>query len=197
MSFSDIFIRRPVLSTVLACMILLLGFQAIFNLSIRQYPKVDETAITITTAYPGASADLIQGFISAPIARAVASTENIDYVTSSSRPSSSTVTVQMKLGSNPDVALTEVLSKVQGVRGTTQNEYVVSSITVHSTLQTPEAFSQLPIRSTDGQVVRLRDVAHVELGAVSTDTRVSFNGKPGTFLAIFPTPAANPLTTAE
>ncbi|RWM25294.1 efflux RND transporter permease subunit [Mesorhizobium sp.] len=296
MSFSDIFIRRPVLSTVLACMILLLGFQAIFNLSIRQYPKVDETAITITTAYPGASADLIQGFISAPIARAVASTENIDYVTSSSRPSSSTVTVQMKLGSNPDVALTEVLSKVQGVRGTlpdaskdpvivkgtgqqfammyismqnpnmtkeqlteyiervirpristvegvadvqifgaeeysmrvwidpvrlaargataadvltainnsnflsapgnTQNEYVVSSITVHSTLQTPEAFSQLPIRSTDGQVVRLRDVARVELGAASTDTRVSFNGKPGTFLAIFPTPAANPLTTA-
>ena len=68
MNFSDIFIRRPVLSTVLACMILLLGFQGIFNLSIRQYPKVDETAITITTAYPGASADLIQGFISAPIA---------------------------------------------------------------------------------------------------------------------------------
>ncbi|TPI46627.1 multidrug efflux protein [Mesorhizobium sp. B2-9-1] len=296
MSFSDLFIRRPVLSTVLACLILLLGFQGIFGLSIRQYPKVDETAITITTAYPGASADLIQGFISAPIARAVASTENIDYVTSSSRPSSSTVTVQMKLGSNPDVALAEVLSKVQGVRGTlpdaskdpvivkgtgqqfammyismqnpnmtkeqlteyiervirpristvegvadvqifgaqeysmrvwidpirlaargatavdvltainnsnflsapgnTQNEYVVSSITVHSTLQTPEAFAQLPIRSTDGQVVRLRDVAHVELGAKNTDTRVSFNGKPGTFLAIFPTPAANPLTTA-
>ncbi|TSE11580.1 multidrug efflux protein [Mesorhizobium intechi] len=296
MSFSDLFIRRPVLSTVLACMILLLGFQGIFNLSIRQYPKVDETAITITTAYPGASADLIQGFISAPIARAVASTENIDYVTSSSRPSSSTVTVQMKLGSNPDVALTEVLSKVQGVRGTlpdaskdpvivkgtgqqfammyismqnpnmtkeqlteyiervirprmstvegvadvqifgaqqysmrvwidpirlaargvtaaevlaainnsnflsapgnTQNEYVVSSITVRSTLQTPEAFAELPLRSTDGNVVRLRDVARVELGAANTDTRVSFNGKPGTFLAIFPTPAANPLTTA-
>ncbi|MEO5756737.1 MAG: efflux RND transporter permease subunit [Mesorhizobium sp.] len=296
MSFSDLFIRRPVLSTVLACMILLLGFQGIFNLSIRQYPKVDETAITVTTAYPGASADLIQGFISAPIARAVASTENIDYVTSSSRPSSSTVTVQMKLGSNPDVALTEVLSKVQGVRGTlpdaakdpvivkgtgqqfammyismqnpnmtkeqlteyiervirprmstvegvsdvqifgaqeysmrvwidpvklaargvtasevltainnsnflsapgnTQNEYVVSSITVRSTLQTPEAFATLPLRSVDGNVVRLRDVARVELGAASTDTRVSFNGKPGTFLAIFPTPAANPLTTA-
>lgn len=297
MNFSDIFIHRPVLSTVLACMILLLGFQGIFNLSIRQYPKVDETAITITTAYPGASADLIQGFISAPIARAVASTENIDYVTSSSRPSSSTVVVQMKLGSNPDVALTEVLSKVQGVRGTlpdaskdpvivkgtgqefammyismqnpnmskeqlteyiervvrprmstvegvadvqifgaeeysmrvwidpvklaargvtaaevlaainnsnflsapgnTENEYVVSSITVRSTLQTPEAFAELPLRSTDGQVVRLRDVARVELAAESTDTRVSFNGKPGTFLAIFPTPAANPLTTAE
>ncbi len=297
MSISDLFIRRPVLSTVLACLILLLGFQGIFNLSIRQYPKVDETAITITTVYPGASADLIQGFISAPIARAVSSTENVDYVTSQSRPSSSTVTVQMKLGSDPDVALTEVLSKVQGVRGTlpteakdpvivkgtgqqfammylsmqnpnmtpeqlteyiervvrprmttvegvadvqifgaadysmrvwidpvrlaargvtatdvlnainssnflsapgkTENKYVTSSITVRSTLQTPEAFAQLPLRSQDGNVVRLRDVANVELAAESTDTRVNFNGKPGTFLAIFPTPAANPLSTAE
>ncbi|MBN9216358.1 MAG: efflux RND transporter permease subunit, partial [Mesorhizobium sp.] len=80
--------------------------------------------------------------------------------------------------------------------GNTQNEFVVSSITVRSTLQTPEAFAELPLRSTDGNVVRLRDVARVELGAENTDTRVSFNGKPGTFLAIFPTPAANPLTTA-
>jgi multidrug efflux pump len=297
MSFSDLFIRRPVLSTVLACMILLLGFQGIFGLSIRQYPKVDETAITITTAYPGASADLIQGFITAPIARAVASTENIDYVTSASRPSVSTVTVQMKLGSDPDVALTEVLSKVQGVRGQLpqeakdpvivkgtgqqfammylsmqnpnmtpeqlteyiervvrprmstvegvadvqvfgaadysmrvwidpiklaargvtaaevltainnsnflsapgkiENRYTTASITVHSTLQTPEAFATLPLRSENGNVVRLRDVARVELAAESTDTRVNFNGKPGTFLAIFPTPAANPLTTAR
>ena len=296
MSVSDIFIRRPVLSTVLGALILLLGFQGIFNLSIRQYPEVEETAITITTAYPGASADLIQGFISAPIARAVSSTENVDYVTSSSRPSASTVTVQMKLGSDPDVALTEVLSKVQGVRGQLpteakdpvivkgtgqsfammylsmqnpnmtpeqlteyiervvrprmstvegvadvqvfgaadysmrvwidpvrlaargvtaadvltainnsnflsapgkiENEYTTASITVHSTLQTPEAFAALPLRSENGNVVRLRDVARVELAAESTDTRVNFNGKPGTFLAIFPTPAANPLTTA-
>ena len=115
MSFSDIFIRRPVLSTVVAFMILLLGFQGIFNLSVRQYPKVDETVITITTVYPGASADLIQGFITAPIAAAVSTTENIDYVTSQSRPSSSTVTVQMELGSNPDTALTEV--HVQGPAG--------------------------------------------------------------------------------
>jgi multidrug efflux pump len=122
MSFSDLFIKRPVLSTVLGAMILLVGLQGIFNLAIRQYPKVEETAITVTTAYPGASADLIQGFISAPIARAVASTENIDYVTSSSAPSASTVTVKMKLGANPDVALAEVLSKVQGVRGDLPSE---------------------------------------------------------------------------
>ncbi|BCH21468.1 efflux RND transporter permease subunit [Mesorhizobium sp. L-8-3] len=296
MSFSDIFIRRPVLSTVLGFLILLLGVQGIFNLQVRQYPEVEETVITITTTYPGASADLIQGFISAPIARAVSTTENIDYVTSQSRPSASVVTVQMKLGSDPDVALTEVMSKVQGVRGElptdaedpvivkgtgeqfaimylamqnpnmtseqlteyiervirprmstiegvaevqilgaanysmrvwidpiklasrgmtaaevmaainssnflsapgkTQNEYVASSITVRSTLQTAEAFGAMPLRSENGNVVRLRDVAKVELAAETTDSRVNFNGQPGTFVGIFPTPAANPLDTA-
>ena len=296
MSFSDIFIRRPVLSTVLAFMILLLGFQGIFNLSVRQYPEVEETVITITTVYPGASADLIQGFITAPISAAVSTTENVDYVTSQSRPSTSIVTVQMKLGSNPDTALTEVMSKVQQVRGQlpsdakdptivkgtgmqfaimylamqnpnmsaeelteyiqrvirprmstiegvaevqvlgaanysmrvwidpvklaargltaaevlqainasnflsapgkTKNEYVTYSITMKSTLQTPEAFAELPLKSENGNVVRLRDVANVELGAESTDTVVNFNGQPGTFIGIFPTPSANPLNTA-
>ena len=116
MSPSDIFIKRPVLSTVLGLLILLLGFQGLNGLSIRHYPKVDETVITISTIYPGAAPELIQGFITSPIAAAVATTENVDYVTSSSRPSSSTVTVNMRLGANPDVALTEVMSKVQQVR---------------------------------------------------------------------------------
>ncbi len=296
MSFSDIFIRRPVLSTVVAFMILLVGFQGIFNLSVRQYPEVEETVITISTVYPGASADLIQGFITAPIAAAVSTTENIDYVKSESRPSSSTVTVQMELGSNPDTALTEVMSKVQQVRGQlpadaedptivkgtgmqfaimylamqnpnmtaeqlteyiervirprmstiegvaevqilgaakysmrvwidpvklaargmtaaevlqainrsnflsapgkTKNEYVAYSITMKSTLQTPETFAEMPLKSDNGDVVRLRDVARVELGAENTDTVVNFNGEPGTFIGIFPTPSANPLNTA-
>ena len=114
---SEIFIRRPVLSAVLAAFILLLGIQGIVNLPIREYPEVEETVVTVTTIYAGAQPDLIQGFITAPIAAAVATTENIDYVTSQSTPSASVVSVHMKLGSNPDVALTEVLSKVQSVRG--------------------------------------------------------------------------------
>ena len=122
MHFSELFIRRPVLSTVLAAFILLLGFQGIFNLPVRQYPEVEETVVTITTVYTGAQPELIQGFITAPIAAAVATTENIDYVTSQSTPSASVVSVHMKLGSNPDVALTEVLSKVQGVRGQLPDE---------------------------------------------------------------------------
>src|ERR1700742_1839691 len=111
MSFSEIFIRRPVLSVVTGLLIVLFGVQGFMSIAIRQYPEVEETVVTITTAYPGASADLIQGFITSPIAAAVATTENIDYVTSQSRPSASVVTVQMRLGSDPDAALTEVMSK--------------------------------------------------------------------------------------
>ena len=71
MSFSELFIRRPVLSTVVSLLILLLGAQGIFNMSIRQYPKVDETVITITTVYPGASSDVMQGFVTSTIASSV------------------------------------------------------------------------------------------------------------------------------
>ncbi|MEP5976691.1 MAG: efflux RND transporter permease subunit [Nitratireductor sp.] len=296
MNFSDIFIRRPVLSTVVGLLILLLGFQGMMNLTVRQYPQVEETVITVTTIYPGASAELIQGFITAPIAAAVSTTENVDYVTSQSRPSASVVTVQMELGADPDVALTEVMSKVQEVRGNLptdardptivkgtgqqfaimylamqnpnmtaeqlteyldrvirprlstvegvaeaqilgaaeysmrvwvdpvrlaargitaaemlnainasnflsapgkiENDYVAHSITLKSTLQTPEAFAALPLKASGDDVVRLGEVARVELAAESTDTVVSFNGKPGTFVGIFPTPSANPLDTS-
>ncbi|HRP77616.1 MAG TPA: efflux RND transporter permease subunit [Aquamicrobium sp.] len=297
MNFSAIFIRRPVLSTVLGFLILLLGFQGLFNLQVRQYPEVEETVITITTVYPGASADLIQGFITAPIAAAVSTTEDVDYVSSQSRPSASVVTVQMRLGSDPDAALTEVMSKVQQVRsqlptdaedptivkgtgqqfaimylalqnpnmtaeqvteyiervirprmstipgvaevqifgaanysmrvwidpirlaargmtasevlaainssnflaapGKTRNDYVTYPVTMESTLQTPEAFGALPLKADGDDVVRLRDVAEVELAAENSDMVVTFNGEPGTFIGIFPTPSANPLDTAS
>jgi multidrug efflux pump len=80
--------------------------------------------------------------------------------------------------------------------GKVENRFVASSITLQSTLQTAEAFGQLPIRSDGDEVVRLRDVAEVELGAESTDTIVTFNGSSGTFIGVFPTPAANPIDMA-
>ena len=284
------------LSTVLAAFILLLGIYGVVKLPVRQYPEVEETVVTITTLYTGAQPELIQGFITAPIAAAVATTENIDYVTSQSTPSASVVSVHMKLGSNPDVALTEVLSKVQGVRGQlpdeaedpvivkgtgmqfalmylaavnpnmtqeqlteylervirprmstiqgvaeiqiigasnyamrvwidpsqlaargvtasdvltairasnflaapgkTENEFVTYNITMQSTLQTPEAFGALPLKSDGDAVVRLRDVARIELAHEELQEVVTFNGRPGTFIGVFPTPAANPLDTA-
>ena len=102
MNFLDIFIRRLVLSTVVAFMTLLLGFQGMFNLSVRQYPEVEETAITVYTVYPGSSGDR----------SCSGNYRKHRYVTSQSILSSKTVTVQMELGYNPDKALTEVMSKV-------------------------------------------------------------------------------------
>ncbi|MCB1411864.1 MAG: multidrug efflux RND transporter permease subunit [Xanthobacteraceae bacterium] len=116
MAFTDIFIKRPVLSVVVSLLILLIGLAAAYNLPIRQYPKLSNTVITITTAYPGASPDLMQGFITTPIEQAVASAEGVDYITSASTQSQSQIRVYIKLNFDPNAALTEVLSKVNSVK---------------------------------------------------------------------------------
>ncbi len=116
MRFTDIFIKRPVLSVVVSLLILLIGLRAAMVLPIRQYPKLSNTVINITTVYPGASADLIQGFITTPIEQAVASAEGVDYMTSSSVLGTSTIQVYIKLNFDPNQALTEVLAKTNSVK---------------------------------------------------------------------------------
>ncbi|HVV43470.1 MAG TPA: efflux RND transporter permease subunit, partial [Nitrobacter sp.] len=116
MRWTDIFIKRPVLSVVVSLLILLIGFKAATSLPIRQYPKLSNTVVNITTVYPGASADLIQGFITTPIEQAVASAEGVDYMTSSSVLGTSTIQVYIKLNFDPNQALTEVLAKVNSVK---------------------------------------------------------------------------------
>src|SRR5262245_21938870 len=116
MSFTDIFIRRPVLASVVSLLILLIGLASAFNLPVRQYPKISNTTITITTAYPGANAELIRGFITTPIQSAVASAEGIDTLTSSSQQNVSTITLNLRLDANADRAVSDVLSKVQQVK---------------------------------------------------------------------------------
>ena len=115
--FTDIFIRRPVLASVISLMILLIGLQSYAKLPIRQYPELSSTTITITTGYPGADADLIKGFITTPLEQAVASTEGIDTLVSSSQQNTSTITLNLRLNANPDRAVADVLSKVNQVRG--------------------------------------------------------------------------------
>src|SRR5215470_8916302 len=116
MAFTDIFIKRPVLSVVVSLLILLIGLRAGAVLPIRQYPKLSNTVVNVTTVYPGASADLIQGFITTPIEQAVASAEGVDYITSSSVLGTSTIQVYIKLNFDPNQALTEVLAKVNSVK---------------------------------------------------------------------------------
>src|SRR3978361_1607252 len=116
MVWTDIFIKRPVLSVVVSLLILLIVFRAATSLPIRQYPKLSNTVVNVTTVYPGASADLIQGFITTPIEQAVASAEGVDYMTSSSVQGTSTIQVYIKLNFDPNQALTEVLAKVNSVK---------------------------------------------------------------------------------
>jgi multidrug efflux pump len=116
MSFTDIFIKRPVLALVVSLLILLIGFKAATSLPIRQYPKLSNTVITVTTVYPGASPDLMQGFITTPIEQAVAAAEGVDYMTSASTQGQSLISVYIKLNVDPNAALTEVLSKVNSVK---------------------------------------------------------------------------------
>ena len=129
MHFTDIFIKRPVLATVVSLLILLVGAQAGFKLPIRQYPELSNTTITVTTTYPGANADLIQGFITVPIQQAVASTEGIDTLTASSTQNASTVTLNLKLDADPDRAMTDVLSKLAQVKSILPREANDSVVT--------------------------------------------------------------------
>jgi multidrug efflux pump len=115
-AFTDIFIRHPVLAIVVNVVLLLTGWKALSTLPLQQYPSLNSSAIVISTVYTGASAETIRGFISTPIERAVSAIAGVDHVESTSRASSSVVTVRLKLNHNSTTALAEVNSRLQQVR---------------------------------------------------------------------------------
>jgi hydrophobe/amphiphile efflux-1 (HAE1) family protein len=294
MRFTDIFIKRPVLATVVSLLILLVGAQAGFKLPIRQYPELSNTTITIVTTYPGANADLIQGFITVPIQQAVASAEGIDTLVASSTQNVSTVTLNLKLDADPDRAMTDVLSKVAQVKGILPREandsivtkqtgegyalmylsfnskvmsasqisdyltrvvqpklqtingvanaqilggqvfamriwldpdrmaalgvtpldvrlalasnnftsapgqvkgdFVQTNIDAKTSLETPESFGKLVVLARGDSLVRLGDVAKIELGPQNADSSSVFDGLKAVFIGVYATPTANPLT---
>src|SRR5262245_28457189 len=116
MKFTDLFIKRPVLSVVVSLVILLAGVQSIRALSVRQFPRSDIAVVKVTTAYIGASADLVRGFITTPLERVIASADGIDYMESSSAQAVSTITVHLQLNYDTNAALTQIQSKVAQVR---------------------------------------------------------------------------------
>jgi len=295
MMFTDIFIRRPVLATVISLVILLFGLRAIFELPLRQFPKMDNTVISVITAYPGANADLIQGFITSRIQKTIASAEGIDYLTAESIAGVSTVRAYIRLNADPDKAMTDVMSKVAEVRGElpaesnqpiikketgssmalmyigfnskdmtnqqitdyisrviqpklqtidgvasanilggqtyamriwlniekmtalnisnmdvmnalrSQNyqsaagqikgKFVLFDITAKTSINDAKQFENIVIKNNNNALIRLKDIANVELGAQSYDSSVIFNGKNAVFIGIQGTPSANPLTT--
>ena len=116
MKFTDLFVKRPVLATVVNLVILIAGLQSIRSLSVRQFPRTDMANVTVTTAYIGASADLVRGFITSPLERVIASADGIDFLESSSAQGVSTITVHLKLNYDTNAALTQIQSKVAQVR---------------------------------------------------------------------------------
>nr|WP_256816894.1 multidrug efflux RND transporter permease subunit [Pseudomonas putida] len=116
MAFTDPFIRRPVLASVVSLLILLLGFQAWSKLQIRQYPQMENALITVTTAYPGANAETIQGYITQPLQQSLASAEGIDYMTSVSRQNFSVISIYARIGADTDRLFTQLLAKANEVR---------------------------------------------------------------------------------
>ncbi|AGA32874.1 RND multidrug efflux transporter; Acriflavin resistance protein [Thioalkalivibrio nitratireducens DSM 14787] len=293
MRFTDIFIRQPVLATVVSLFILLLGLRAIVDLNVRQFPEVKNAVVTVSTAYIGADADLIQGFVTTPIEREVAAAEGIDYLVSTSVPGISVIQAYLRLDDDPNQALTQIAAQVNKVRGDlpteaedpvveltvgesiaamylsffsdrlannqitdyltrvvepelstiagvqraeilggetfamriwldadrmaaygvtgrdiraalqannvlaavgrTRGQLVTVDLTAETDLSRPDEFERLIVREEEGAMVRLEDIATVELGSESYDVSVRFNAQNATFVGIELSPDANAL----
>ncbi|HRX71192.1 MAG: efflux RND transporter permease subunit [Candidatus Competibacteraceae bacterium] len=131
-SFTDLFISRPVLAMVVNLIIIIAGIQAIFTLNVRQYPRSDNASVTVTTAYVGASAELVRGFITTPLERAIAAADGIEYLESQSAQGLSTIRARLRLNYDATKALAEIGSKVDQVRGDLPPEAEVPVLNIES-----------------------------------------------------------------
>ena len=297
MRFTDIFIKRPVLATVVNIFLLLAGWLALKEMNVRQYPETKNSIITVMTTYPGASADLVRGFVTTPLEREIASADGIDYVESVSAPNFSVVRSQLRLNYDPNDALTQITSKVNRVRselpagaedpvfeiqvgettasmyisfasatlqanqitdylvrvvqpklstiegvqkaevlgartfamrvwlnparmaafgisstevwsalaaqnylsavGKTKGEMTIVNLTARTDVRSAEAFRDLVIRERNGAVVRVGDIAEVELGADDYEVKVQLRGKDTTMISISVLPTANSLDVVK
>ncbi len=131
-SFTDLFIRRPVLAMVVSFVILIAGLQALKTINVRQYPRTDVSSIQVTTVYVGADAELVRGFITTPLERAIAAADGIDYIQSQSAQSVSTITARLKLNYDPNKALSDISSKVDAIRRDLPPESEIPVIAIQS-----------------------------------------------------------------
>ena len=116
MKFTDLFINKPVLAVVVSLLILVLGVRAVSSLTVRQYPKTENATVTISTAYYGADAQTMAGFITQPLEQAISQAQGIDYLSSSSVQGVSTITATLRLNYDANRALTEITTQVNSVK---------------------------------------------------------------------------------
>jgi multidrug efflux pump len=132
MNITDLFVRRPVLAVVISLVIIIAGLQAIRSLNVRQYPRSENAVVTVSTVYIGASANLVRGFITSPLERAIAAADGIDYIQSESKQGLSTINARLELDYDPIKALSEISAKVDQVRGDLPPEAEVPTINVEN-----------------------------------------------------------------
>src|SRR6266508_85414 len=132
MKFTDLFIRRPVLAIVVNLVIVIAGLQAIRTLNVRQYPRSENAAITVTTTYVGANAALVRGFITTPLERVIAAADGIDYIESESKQNLSTIRARLRLNYDATRALAEISSKVDQVRNDLPPEAEIPILNIES-----------------------------------------------------------------
>src|SRR6266513_2799434 len=257
-SFTDTFIKHPVLAAVVNLVIVLVGWRALTTLPVQQYPKIESSSVLITTVYYGAGAETVRGFLTTPIEHAVSAISGVDYVESTSRAGVSTITVHLKLNHNSTAALAEVTARLQQVRSElpaeaeppvvevqradrpyasfylsfTSSERDIPALTdwltrnLQPQLTTmagvqrvdvvggrpiamriwidPDRLAALNLAPGDvhaalernGAIVRLSDVARVELGAEEADFITKFNDKEAVYLGVWPLVGSNEIEVA-
>src|SRR2546427_870620 len=179
MRFTDLFVKRPVLAIVVSLVILIAGLQSIRSLSVRQYPRSDIAVVRVSTAYVGANADLVRGFITTPLERVIASADGIDYMESSSAQGVSTITVHLKLNYDTNAALTQIQAKVAQVRNVLPPEAEAPIIELE-TADNQLAAAYLGFSSTDLDQNQITDyltrVVQPKLSAISGVQRADILG---------------------
>jgi len=160
MNFTDLFIRRPVLAAVVSLMILALGIRAVYSLQTLQFPRTENAVVTITTTYYGADPALVAGFITTPLENAIAQANGIDYLTSTSQSSTSTITANLRLNYSADKALTEINTKVNSVlnqlpTGTQQPVLTVSIGQTIDSMYIVFSSNVLPVNKITDYLVRV------------------------------------------
>ena len=178
-SFTDIFIKHPVLALVANLVILLVGWRAMSSLPVQQYPKIESSSIVITTVYTGASAETVRGFLTTPIERVVSAIAGVDHLESTSRAGLSTVTVRLKLNHNSTAALAEVTARLQQVRSELPTEAEPPVVEVQRA-DRPYASFYLSFTSTERSMPAITDwlvrTLQPQLSTLEGVQRVSFEG---------------------
>ncbi len=195
MNFTDLFIRRPVLAMVISLLIIIAGLQALRSLNVRQFPRSENAAVTVTTVYVGANAELVRGFITTPLERAIAAADGIDYLQSQSAQNVSTITVRLKLNYDATKALAEIGSKVDQVRRDLPPEAEVPVINIESA-DSQFAAAYLSFTSdvlTQNEITDyLTRVVQPRLSAIAGVQRADIRGGRTFAMRIWPTTSARP-----